>query len=161
MSLSLWRIVKSKYQDTAFSGEGARRVGGRWNSRGQGIVYTSATLSLAALELFVHMEVDDMGTMMCYLQASIPSKVKITYLPATELPPDWRNVPAPSALANIGDKWFQERNTAILAVPSAIIPIEYNYLVNPTHPDFAEFSLEKPQPFELDPRLWKSDYTKS
>ena len=156
MSLSLWRIVKRKYADTAFSGEGAKRVGGRWNSRGQGLVYTSGTLSLAALELFVHIEVEDMETMMVYLRADIPSEVKITYLATTQLPFNWRSIPAPYTLAAIGDQWFQAKETVILAVPSAIIPIEYNYLINPTHPDFSKFTIETAQHFQLDPRLWKN-----
>lgn len=156
MSLSLWRISKRRYADTAFNGEGARRVGGRWNTRGQGMVYTSGTLSLAALEVFVHMEVEDMTTMLAYIRVDVPTEVKIEYLEVAQLPPDWRNIPAPAVLAAIGDNWFKVGATAILAVPSVVIPLELNYLINPSHPDFAKLALELPQPFELDPRLWKS-----
>ena len=155
MSLSLWRISKRKYVDTAFSGEGARRVGGRWNSRGQGMVYTSGTLSLAALEVFVHMEVEDVATMLAYIRVDVPTEVKIEYLEVAQLPPDWRNVPAPAVLANMGDRWFKSGATAILAVPSVVIPSELNYLINPSHPDFAMLAVESPRSFELDPRLWK------
>jgi RES domain-containing protein len=155
--LRLWRICKRKYAPTAFSGEGANRVGGRWNSPGHRIVYTSATLSLAALETFVHMEVEDMGTMLAYVRADVPTEVKIDRLEISQLPSNWRQIPAPSALADIGNRWFTSGKTAILAVPSAIMPIEYNYLVNPSHPDFAKFILESPQALELDPRLWKTD----
>jgi RES domain-containing protein len=156
LSLSLWRISKRRYADTAFSGEGARRVGGRWNSRGQGMVYTSGTLSLAALEVFVHMEVEDVATMLAYIQVDVPTEVKIEYLEVAQLPPDWRNIPAPAILATMGDDWFRSGSTAILAVPSVVIPLEYNYLINPSHPDFVKLTVELPQPFELDPRLWKS-----
>lgn len=121
------------------------------------MVYTSGTLSLAALEVFVHMAVEDVGAMLAYVRAEVPTEVNITYLTTAQLPPDWRNIPAPIVLAAIGDNWFQKKETAILAVPSVVIPIEYNYLVNPTHPDFAQFNLEPPQPFELDPRLWKNN----
>ena len=155
MSLSLWRIFKRKYADTAFSGEGARRVGGRWNSRGQGMVYTSGTLSLAALEVFVHIEVEDVATMLAWMWVDVPTEVEIDRLEIAQLPIDWRNIPAPSALAEIGDRWFRAGATVILAVPSVVIPIEYNYLINPSHPDFAKLTIESPQPFELDPRLWK------
>ncbi len=157
-SLSLWRISKRKYADTAFSGEGARRVGGRWNSRRQGMVYTSGTLSLAALEVFVHMEIEDVGTMLAYIQVDVPTEVEIEYLEVAQLPPDWRNIPAPAILATIGDNWFRSSSTAILAVPSVVIPLEYNYLINPTHPDFVKLRMEASQAFELDPRLWKSIY---
>jgi RES domain-containing protein len=156
LSLSLWRISKRKYADTAFSGEGARRVGGRWNSRGQGMVYTSETLSLAALEVFVHMEVEDVATMLTYIRVDVPTEVAIEYLEVAELPPDWRNIPAPAVLATIGDNWFRSGLTAILAVPSVVIPIEYNYLINPSHPDFVKLRVDSPEAFELDPRLWKS-----
>jgi RES domain-containing protein len=156
LSLSLWRISKRKYADTAFSGEGARRVCGRWNSRGQGMVYTSGTLSLAALEVFVHMEVEDMATMLAWIRVDVPADVKIEYIELAQLPPDWRNIPAPGVLATMGDNWFRSGSTAILAVPSVVIPLEYNYLINPSHPDFARLTVEFPQPFELDPRLWKS-----
>jgi RES domain-containing protein len=156
LSLSLWRISKRKYANTAFSGEGARRVGGRWNSRGQGMVYTSGTLSLAALEVFVHMEVEDVATMLAYIRVDVPIEVKIEYLEVAQLPPDWRNIPAPAILATMGDNWFQSGSTAILAVPSMVIPMEYNYLINPSHPAFVKLRVQSPQPFELDPRLWKS-----
>ena len=66
MTISIWRISKRKYATTAFNGEGARRFGGRWNSKGKSVVYTSATLSLAALETFVHMEIYDAGNMFAY-----------------------------------------------------------------------------------------------
>ncbi len=156
MSLSLWRISKRKYADTAFSGEGARRVGGRWNSRGQGMVYTSGTLSLAALEVFVHMEVEDVATMLAWIRVDVPTEVEIGYLEVAQLHPDWRNIPAPAVVATMGDNWFRSGSTAILAVPSVVIPIEFNYLINPSHPDFARLKLSSPQAFELDPRLWKS-----
>lgn len=155
MTLHLWRISKRKYASAAFSGEGARRVGGRWNSRGQGMVYTSGTLSLAALEVFVHMEIEDAGAMLAYVRADVPADVEIEYLDVAQLPTNWRNIPAPAILAEMGDRWFQAESTAIFAVPSVVIPIEYNYLINPTHPDFAKLSLEPPQTFEVDPRLWK------
>ncbi len=155
MSLSLWRISKRKYVDTAFSGEGARRVGGRWNSRGQGMVYTSGTLSLAALEVFVHMEVEDVATMLAWIRVDVPTEVNIEYLEMAQLPPNWRNIPAPAVLAMMGDNWFRSGATAILAVPSVVIPLEFNYLINPSHPDFVKLAVESPQPFELDPRLWK------
>ena len=158
MTLSLWRISKRKYADTAFSGEGTRRAGGRWNSRGQGMVYTSGTLSLAALEVFVHMEVEDVATMLASIRLDIPTDVQIDYLATDRLPPNWRDIPAPIGLAAMGDSWFKTGGTAILAVPSVVIPIEYNYLINPTHPDFVKLSIESPQPFELDPRLWKNNY---
>jgi RES domain-containing protein len=155
LSLNLWRISKRKYAATAFNGEGARRFGGRWNSRGRSVVYTSATLSLAALETFVHIEISDAGNLFVYIRAEIPEEIQMETLALSQLPPNWRNLPAPSALSEVGDKWFDEEKTAILVVPSAVIPVENNYLINPLHPDFSKIQIHPPQPFELDPRMWK------
>lgn len=77
MSKTIWRISNHKHSDTAFSGEGSRRVGGRWNSRGRSVFYTSATLSLAALEYFVHMEIEDAENMLVSIQVDIPEDVEI------------------------------------------------------------------------------------
>jgi RES domain-containing protein len=155
LSRYLWRISKRKYATTAFNGEGARRFGGRWNSRGRSVVYTSATLSLAALETFVHMEISDAGNLFVYIRAEIPDEISMEMIDISQLPSNWRNLPAPRALSEVGDKWFDEGQTAILVVPSAIIPVENNYLINPLHPDFSILQIHPPQPFELDPRMWK------
>jgi RES domain-containing protein len=156
LSLTLWRISKRKYADAAFSGEGARRVGGRWNSRGQGMVYTSGTLSLAALEVLVHMEIAEMGNTLVAIRAERPTTITIERLEISQLPADWRDIPAPGALAELGDRWFQSRQTVILGVPSAVVLNEYNYLINPSHPDFTHIKLGTPESFNLDSRLWKS-----
>jgi RES domain-containing protein len=121
------------------------------------MVYTSGTLSLAALEVFVHMEVEDALAMLACIRVEVPVEVKIDYLDMTQLPVDWRNIPAPVVLAEMGNRWFKSGATAILAVPSVVIPVEYNYLVNPLHSDFSRFKLDAPQPFEFDPRLWKNN----
>ena len=156
MTISIWRISKRKYAAIAFNEEGARRFGGRWNSRGKSVVYTSATLSLAALETFVHMEVEDAGNMFAYTRAGIPEDIQIEKIDISQLPSNWRNLPAPLSLATIGDRWFDADNTAVLAVPSAVIPVENNYLINPDFRDFSRIQIHEPQPFELDPRMWKS-----
>jgi hypothetical protein len=72
------------------------------------MVYTSGTLSLAALEVFVHMEVEDVATMLAYIRVDVPTEVEIEYLEVARLPPDWRNIPAPAILATMGDRWFQQ-----------------------------------------------------
>lgn len=156
MITTVWRISKRKYAATAFSGEGSRRASGRWHSKGTSIVYTSATLSLAALETFVHMEIEDAGSLFVSIQVDIPDSVLIEKVDITKLPLDWQNIPAPAALAVIGDEWFNSKRTAVLIVPSAIIPIENNYLINPFHQDFGKIKIHPPEPFVLDQRIWKS-----
>ena len=146
-----WRIVKEKHAATAFSGKGAADSGGRWNSRGVPVVYTSNTKSLAALETLVH------------LNPPVPFKyvaIRIQFddalveiVRAKALPPDWQTEPPPPSTKAMGDAWARAARSAVLALPSVIIPGELNYLLNPAHPDFKTISLGKPEPFAFDPRL--------
>ena len=76
-------------------------------------------------------------------------------LTAADLPPDWRQYPAPELLADIGNAWIEARQTAVLAVPSAVIPQETNYLLNPAHTDFLKIRIHAAEPFAFDPRMWK------
>lgn len=77
----------------------------------------------------------------------------VRVLADTALPPNWKQSPAPQETRDLGDKWVAETRSAILRVPSAIIEEEYNYLINPAHPDFARLKITEPKPFRLDPRL--------
>lgn len=155
MSTAVYRILKWKHSATAFSGEGGRLSAGRWNSKGTPIVYTSATLSLAALEVFVHLEIEDAGKLFVAIRADIPDDVEVKSLCADDLPRGWNDLPAPKALASIEDTWFNSRESAVLSVPSAIISDERNYLLNPLHPDFSKIALSLPAPISFDPRLLK------
>jgi len=145
-----WRIDKPRR--SAFSGEGARRFGGRWNSPGVAVVYLSEHQSLAALEVFVH------------LQPLIPHEKYLAYfvewdaaqmeeLSLKKLPPDWRASPPGPATMQIGDQWVREARSVVLAVSSAIVPAERNFLLNPAHPRFRQVRLHKPIDFVFDPRL--------
>jgi RES domain-containing protein len=157
LSTIIWRIENQRHAATPFSGIGAQRFGGRWNSVGMSMVYSSATLSLSALEKFVHMELKHMGKQhLVSFNANIPDDVGIEQLSLSQLPQDWqRNAPYHPVLAQIGDKWLTKCETAVLIVPSAIIPQEYNYLLNPEHPDFSKIKIEPSEPFRFDNRLWK------
>ena len=137
-----------------FDGEGARREGGRWNPPGLPIVYTSGTLSLAALELLAHLTHDmELPEDLVAVAAELPDSLGITRVALPRLPSGWRRSPAPSALADIGSRWASEATTSVLAVPSAIIPEETNYLLNPRHPEFARIRVRRPRRFVFDPRL--------
>jgi RES domain-containing protein len=151
MKLPVWRIVKAKYADSAFSGEGAARAGGRWNSRGEWVVYASGTLSLAALELLVHLN-PPVHFEWIALRAEIDTGLVESLDPAL-LPPDWQRFPATDATRAHGDAWLSEGRSAVLAVPSVIVPGENNYLINPAHPDFRKITVSAPEPFAFDSRL--------
>ena len=146
-----WRIVKAKHAATAFSGDGAAKTGGRWNSRSVPVVYASTTKSLAALETLVH------------LNPPVPFKYVVIRLqfddtlvekiPLNRLPADWRVEPPPPSTKAIGDAWVREQRSAVLALPSVLVPGELNYLLNPAHPAFKRISIGKPERFAFDPRL--------
>lgn len=139
----------------AFDGEGARRFGSRWTSRGRPAVFASATLSLAALERFVHTDPDLEPPGLVAIPADADTRVKVHAVSLDDLPPDWRAYPAPPALAEVGDRWLLEARTAILSVPSAVIPHERNFVLNPRHADFARIAIGRGEAFSFDPRMWK------
>lgn len=151
--MRVWRICSRTYR--RFDGEGARLYGGRWNYAGTSIVYTSGSLSLAALELFVHVDTDLAPDGLVAIPADIPEDVAVGTVDIAKLPRNWRAYPAPEALKDIATAWVKESSTAVLAVPSVVIPSEQNYLLNPRHRDFRRVRIQKAIPFEFDPRLWK------
>jgi RES domain-containing protein len=151
----VWRITRARHADRAFEGEGARLYGGRWNHRGTPVVYCSATLSLAALEYFVNLESELVSPSLVALSAEIPRGLRIESLEIDALPSDWRAFPAPERLKDLGTDWIRSGLSAVLQLPSVIIPQERNILLNPAHPDFAKIRPHKAQPFSFDPRMWK------
>ncbi len=149
---TLWRVVKRTHAATAFDGKAAHRYGGRWNSSGRGAVYASASKSLAVLEVLVHLDVG----------RTLPRLVAFTFevdatlvdrVSDSQLPRHWRTSRGLLATQQIGDAWLVSGRTLALAVPSAIVPEELNYLLNPAHPVFARLEFGRSIPFLLDPRL--------
>lgn len=147
-----WRITKSHYVGRAYDGEGARRIGGRWNSKGTAMVYASASASLALLEVLVHVEDESLLPAYTLVSAEVDDDL-IERLDEAVLPPDWRSSPAPPELRQIGDDWAAGLRSAALAVPSVVVPWETNLLLNPSHPRFAELRIDAPRRFDLDRRL--------
>ena len=151
--MRVWRIVSAAH--AAFDGEGARRYGSRWTPRGVPAVFTSATLSLAALERFVHTDVDLEPADLVAIPVDIHDHTAIAAVAVDDCPPEWRSFPAPPALAAIGARWLGAGETAVLAVPSVVIPHERNYVLNPRHRAFARLTIGSPEAFSFDPRMWK------
>ena len=151
MRLEAWRVVKEKHVATAFSGEGAAKSGGQWNSRGVPVIYTSATRSLAALETLVHL---NPPVLFRYRIIRIEfNESLVERLARSAWPSDWRAEPPPPSTRQLGDHWVRASRSAILAVPSIIIPDETNYALNPAHPDFKKIVIGRSTPFTFDPRL--------
>lgn len=151
--MKVYRICRRQY--AAFDGEGARRKSGRWNQDGLAVVYTAGSLSLAALEVLVHTDAHLLPADLVYIEAEIPQSIKITSLTPATLPREWQQEPASDSTStkNIGQAWLSDSQTAILAIPSTIIAIEYNYLLNRAHPEFKKIKANPPINFTFDSRL--------
>ena len=151
--MRVWRIASAIH--AAFDGEGARRHGSRWTPRGIPAVFASATLSLAALERFVHTDSDLEPTDLLAIPVEIPDDIAIDTVEVETLPADWRTFPAPPALAAIGEQWFRASSAPVLSVPSVVIPYERNFVLNRTHRAFTQIVIGPSEPFSFDPRMWK------
>ena len=152
--VTAWRLVRAERvsRAEAFSGEGARLFGGRWNSVGVPVVYTSSTLSLAALETLVHADRSDLDRVWIAFRVDIPDEL-VLELRDEDLPADWRATPVSEGARYVGDAWAETHASVALAVPSTIVPVERNWLLNPSHPAFDRVSIGEPQRFRFDDRL--------
>ncbi len=148
----VYRLARKKYIRN-LSGEGARRYGGRWNHKGVPALYTSEHCSLALLEYLVHTQKDLMPPDIYYLQLSVPDDIEVSTFKKKDLPGNWKQFPAPSNLADLGSNWSAEMKTAVLKVPSVIVPNEWNLLLNPLHPQFKLCKIKSVSAFEIDFRI--------
>ena len=151
--MRLWRV--SNYAD--LSGEGGRRVAARWHERGRPAVYLAEHPALALLETLVHLEIDpdELPSHYQLLTVEAPHAVAVEELTEAELAArivNWRRTPEHTRM--LTRAWFDERRTALLRVPSAIVPAAFNYLFNPLHPDAARIAVVARQTAEFDTRLF-------
>lgn len=147
MDLRVYRICRAIH--ARLDGEGARRVGGRWNSRGNAVVYMAQSASLAILENLVHMSREDFPVGYVLIEAQLneediiePSDPKLNL---------YRHLPTDK----FGDAWLASGISMAMRVPSTIAPSEHNYLLNPKHARFQRIIIAPPRPFHFDPRLFK------
>ena len=148
----VWRLVKEKYADSAFSGEGARRGGGRFNSPGRPVVYTSESLALAELEILVHLPTSRLLDSYVAFRAHLPDGA-VRALDRARLPSNWRESPVPRSVQAVGDAWLKSEPSLALRVPSAVVPAEDNVLINPEHSRFEEVTIDGPLDPDIDDRL--------
>lgn len=153
MTIRAWRIVKSKLAARAFTGEGARLYGGRWNSPGQTVVYAAGSASLAMLEMLVHLPSREL--LHRYVLFELTFDEALVSLCPANLSKKWRMSPSPRSNQRMGDEWIATGRSAVLRVPSVIVSSEWNYLLNPSHPDFVKIAIGPKQPLRFDPRLIK------
>lgn len=152
MTVTAYRICKAEHAAGMWTGAGARVFGGRWNSKGVAVVYTAENRSLAAMEQLVHLL--SPRSLTGYVIASITfDTAHVRRVETKDLPRRWNSPVAPPGLKRLGDAWIAAGKHAVLAVPSAVMPGEWNYLLNPAHPAFAGFARTKPEPFKYDARF--------
>jgi RES domain-containing protein len=147
----VYRICAATREAGAFSGDGARRYGGRWNEKGTRIVYCSSSVSLAMLEILVHSPTLPKG--MIAIGVTIPEGAEIEIWTPADLPPNWGSYPAPAALQTRGSEWAASGRTVAVRVPSAVVRTETNVLLNPIHKDWSGCTVLAAEPIEFDSRL--------
>ena len=136
--MNLWRIATDTkpYESDDLSGTGAKITGGRWNAPGDAVIYTSETQALACLEAVVHLNAGGLPLNRYLVAITIPAAIWAaarTEIPAS-LPVGWDADPSGRASVQFGTAWLRSNASALLRVPSVIVPDEYNVLINPQHP---------------------------
>ena len=150
--ISAWRITKRKHAREAFTGEGARLYGGRWNSPGRPVIYTAESRALALAEILVHLESAAILSKYVVFHVEMEESC-IAHVDARDLPRNWRAEPGPKRLQTLGDEWLGAGTSVVLRVPSAIVAGEFNYLLNPLHADFVKLRIGSFEKFQIDKRL--------
>ncbi|WP_338414693.1 RES family NAD+ phosphorylase [uncultured Sphaerotilus sp.] len=151
--MKVWRICRQPFVATALDGIGGLYVSGRWHRRGRPIVYAASSAALAALEVLVHVDPLDAPDDLRLLTLEVPDDLLVEQLDVAALPARWAAVPAPDELAVLGSDWLASRRSPALSVPSAVIPIERNLLLNPLHPQMLQVRIVDDTAFTFDPRL--------
>lgn len=154
MMITSWRMTKAEHASTAFDGEGAKNNGGRWNRKGTPAIYTAWSRSLATLEILVHMEQPNLLDQYVHIPVSFDDSLCIQ-IPTKDLPSDWKSDAVPVSTQMLGSMWAHEKASLILVLPSVIIDTEFNYIINPQHPDFGKLKYGDPISYSLDPRMLK------
>jgi RES domain-containing protein len=147
-----YRICNLSFKDD-ISGNGAKLYGSRWNSVGTPMLYLASSISLAWLEMLVHLQLQDKSTDFALLYVNIPSNAEIQELQTGKLKQHWQSDAGYTQF--IGDEFVRSKQKLILKVPSALVEEEANYLVNPLHPDFKKTEIIKTKIFQFDHRLFK------
>lgn len=153
--MRVYRIERKKYLDTTLKGIGAAFAEGfRWNSLNTYLVYTAESRALATLEVSVHLDLsEDLPTDRDYVEIDIPDGIEILELSTEDLPENWDAKPPILETQFIGDDFVKDSTAAVLKLPSCIVPPEFNYLINPNHPDARKITVISKAPLTFDHRM--------
>jgi RES domain-containing protein len=150
----VYRLCKKAYVND-LSGRGAELNGGRWNNRGLPALYTASSRALAVLEVAVHVPLGIIPIDYYMVAIQIPDNAAISTVVIADLPSNWNSNPIVKATQYAGDDFLSANNNLMLQVPSAIVPGDLNYIINPRHPDFKSLTIAFSEPFVFDSRLFK------
>lgn len=150
----VFRLCKSIYADD-LSGRGAEQFGGRWNSKGTPMIYTGQSRALSTVEIAVHTPLGNLPNDYVLVTIEVPDKLSLIKLEEITLPPDWQSFPHSDTTQKIGDQFIRDGLFLLMQVPSAVVQGEYNYLLNPNHPEFRKVKISKIEKFTFDERLFK------
>jgi len=150
----VFRLSKSKFAGD-LSGKGAEKSGGRWNSKGTALVYTSESRALCTTEIAVHTPLGNLPLDYRLITLEIPDLIPIKVLQAKNLPDDWKSLPHSHSTQEIGDRFVSEGKYAVLKVPSVVVQGDFNYLINPAHSDSGRIVIKAIEPFHFDERLFR------
>jgi len=151
--MHIWRLARAVYDP--LDGEGARLYGGRWNREGTPLVYTSDHLSLCVLEQLVHLSPADVPEDLTAFAIEVPEDLLVESISADDLPEDWDRVADHPACQQLGELWVRKGSSPVLKVPSAVLPMETNYLINPHHPKASTIEIVEARAFRFDQRLFR------
>jgi RES domain-containing protein len=149
----VYRLSRGKFRND-LSGRGAEMAGGRWNSKGVAMLYTSESIALCTVEIAVHMPLGIVPLDYFLVRVEFPDDTPIKELSTKDLPGNWKSFPHSNATQEIGDSFVSEEEYLVYKVPSATVQGNYNYLINPRHKDFNTVRVIDSVPFEFDKRLF-------
>jgi RES domain-containing protein len=150
----VFRLSKTKYSSD-LSGKGAEKAGGRWNSKGNALLYTSQSRALCTTEIAVHTPLGIIPSDHSIISIHIPDNIQMLEIAPIDLSRDWKSYPHPHSTQSLGDKFLLENKFLVMKAPSAIVQGEFNYLINPGHPGFSKIKVLEIEPFTFDERLFK------
>ncbi len=153
--MRLWRICRSPFSRTPLDGRGGLVAAGRWHTPRRLVVYASESLALASLEVLVHCDIDLLPDDLVAIELEVPKRIRVQDLGASDLPRSWRALPPTRATQSLGNAWLDSGKGVALRVPSAIVPTETNFLINPAHPSISEVRVVRRFKFRFDERLAK------
>jgi RES domain-containing protein len=150
--MTVYRFSKEQFR-LDLSGKGAELYGGRWNSRGVSMLYTSQSRALAFAEIAIHLPIGIVPGNYFLVAIDIPDQMTVVKYNVLDLPSDWRSNPHSNTTQQIGDKFILEANSLVLQVPSAVVPGDYNFLMNPKHSEIRKVQIINVESFEFDSRF--------